>query len=390
MKILCLGGAGRIGREAVSDLVQFSSFRKITVADIRPEEAETVAASFRDPRVDSCFTDIFQERETIRKMKEYDIVLDGLTISHNKQSASCIAEAGCHGLNLNGFGEEYAFHESFLKKGKIFVPGFGMTPGVTNMMVVSAAERLEQVETVRVSHGSFRPLAFSPSITETTVYEYDPLLPGRLVYENGEFIQVPPFARPREIELPSPYGTHTQYIIPHSETKTLAEFLKDKGIRLIEVRGTWPSANMQLLKTLYDWEFLHNETIRLPGKKESFGIMEAVSHHLLRSQKGKKTELYGYALHAEIEGIDGNGQAVRYTLVSTHPSSDGSVPGWEALRAYTRSVGIPAAVGVQLISEGRYQGSGVLIPEKVFRPADIFNELKKRHILIRENKERVT
>jgi len=52
---------------------------------------------------------------------------------------------------------------------------------------------------------------------------------------------VPLFSRPREIELPAPYGTQTQYIIPHSETLTLAQFLQNKEVTLIEVRGTWPA-----------------------------------------------------------------------------------------------------------------------------------------------------
>jgi saccharopine dehydrogenase-like NADP-dependent oxidoreductase len=33
MKAICLGGAGRIAREALYDLVEFSDFEKIAVAD---------------------------------------------------------------------------------------------------------------------------------------------------------------------------------------------------------------------------------------------------------------------------------------------------------------------------------------------------------------------
>lgn len=131
-------------------------------------------------------------------------------------------------------------------------PGFGMTPGITDMMVKYASDQLETVEIVRVSHGAFRPIAFSAGITETTTYEYDPHLPGRVVYEDGKFIQVPPFARSKDIELPEPYGTHPQYIIPHAETKTAAKYLAKKGVKLIEVRGTWPPKNMELVKVLYE------------------------------------------------------------------------------------------------------------------------------------------
>jgi hypothetical protein len=77
----------------------------------------------------------------------------------------------------------------------------------------------------------------------------------------------------------------------------------------------------------------------------------------------------------------------RHTLVHTHPASDGSVPGWEKLRAYTRCVGIPLAVGVQLLARGRFQGTGVMIPERVFRPEEVFQELKRRDIHIHEEIE---
>ena len=58
-----------------------------------------------------------------------------------------------------------------------------MTPGLTDMMLKHGADQCDKVETVRVSHGAFRPIAYSPAIFETTAYEYDPALEGRVVFE---------------------------------------------------------------------------------------------------------------------------------------------------------------------------------------------------------------
>ena len=118
------------------------------------------------------------------------------------------------------------------------------------MMAKHAVDQLETVDIIRISHGAFKPIAFSTAIAETTRIEYNPNLPSRLVYEDGRFIQVPPFARPLDIDLPQPFGTHTQYIIPHAETKTLATSLANKGVRLTEVRGTLPARNMELIRAL--------------------------------------------------------------------------------------------------------------------------------------------
>lgn len=381
MKVFCLGGAGNICREAVLDLVQHSAFEQITIGDFNKEEGRKVVAWLNDPRVDFVHVNVRDHADTVEKLRGYDIVMDGTTITLNGLTTAAIAEAGCHGINLNGFGEEDASHEIFQANGKTCLPGFGMTPGLTQMMAMHAANQLDEVDEVRVSHGSFRPIAFSKSITETTTYEYDPELPGRVVYENGEFKQVPPFARPREIELPAPYGKTVQYIIPHAETKTLAQALSPKGVKLIEVRGTWPQKNMALVKALYDYGFLRNDKITV-GETQ-IGILDCISQYLYNSNEGKETELYGYSLHVEVTGTR-EGRQVRHVLYHTHPASDGSVAGWEKLRAYTRNVGIPIAIATELIAKGEVNKTGVITPEEAFDPAVIFSELAKRQIVIHE------
>lgn len=382
MKVFCLGAAGRISRESVLDLVQHSEFEKITIGDYNYEEACKVAQWLKDDRVDVVKIDVTKVEEAAKIMEGYDVVMDGTQITLNGLSTECIAKAGCHGVNLNGFGEENQWDALFKEAGKTCVPGFGMTPGTTQMMAMHLANQLDTVEEVYVSHGAFRPFAFSKSITETTTYEYDPNLESRVVYEDGKFIQVPPFARPREVQLPEPYGKTVQYIIPHSETVTLAQALKDKGIRLIEVRGTWPQQNMNLVRGLYDYGILRNPKVKV-GDTET-GLMNIIGDYLVESEEGKTTKLYGYALHVEVIGTK-DGQKKRGVIYHTHPASDGSVEGWEGLRAYTRNVGIPLAIAAEQLAKGAVKKTGILIPEEAFDPEQIFQELEKRQIYMHEN-----
>lgn len=381
MKVFCLGAAGRISRESVLDLVEHSEFEKITIGDYNYEEACKVAQWLKDDRVGAVKIDVTKVEEAARMMEGYDVVMDGTQITLNGLSTQCIAKAGCHGVNLNGFGEENQWDALFKEAGKTCVPGFGMTPGTTQMMAMHLANQLDTVEEVYVSHGAFRPFAFSKSITETTTYEYDPNLESRVVYEDGKFLQVPPFARPREVQLPKPYGKTVQYIIPHSETVTLAKALKDKGVRLIEVRGTWPQQNMNLVRGLYDYGILRNPKVKV-GDTET-GLMDIIGDYLVESQEGKTTELYGYALHVEVVGYR-DGQKKRGVIYHTHPASDGSVEGWEGLRAYTRNVGIPLAIAAEQLAKGQVKKTGILIPEEAFDPEQIFRELEKRQIYMHE------
>jgi saccharopine dehydrogenase-like NADP-dependent oxidoreductase len=250
-------------------------------------------------------------------------------------------------------------------------------------MAKHAADQLDEVDSVRCSHGAFRPIAFSEAIAETTRVEYDPNLTSRVVFEDGQFVQVPPFARPRMIELPEPYGTHAQYIIPHPEPLTLSKSLADKGVRLVEARGTWPPKNMALLKALYEWGFMENASVSLNGT--DVGVLDAIFAYLRHSEAGTTTDLNGYALHVEVEGRR-DGRPLSLVLTHTHPASDGSVADWAGLRAYTRCVGIPLGIGAQLIATGQAQGPGVVPPELAFDPADVFEMLAKRQIFVHQKR----
>lgn len=381
MKILCLGGGGRICREAIWDLVQFSDFQQITVADVNSEAVAEVTTWLNDPRVDGVTVDARDESGIVKQMRHYDIVMDGTPISINDTTTAWIAEAGVHGINLNGMSHEWQLDEAFRAVGKTCVPGFGMTPGITNLLAQHAANRLDRVDTVRCSHGAFRPIAFSDAIAETTRIEYDPALPSRVVFEDGQLKQVPPFARPRTIRLPEPYGTHPQYIIPHPEPVTLSQSLASKGVRLVEARGTWPPKNMRLIRALHEWGMLRNDKVVIDGCE--VGVLDAVFAHCRQSREGRETQLYGYALHVEVVG-EKDGQLVQHVLTHTHPPSDHSVPDWAGLRAYTRCVGIPMSIGAQLIAQGHVPSPGVLAPEIAFDPEVVFHELEKRQIAIHQ------
>lgn len=77
MKVFCLGAAGRISRESVMDLVQYSDFDTITIGDYNVEEAEKVAQWLDDDRVDVVKADVNDVEATAQLMRGYDVVMDG-------------------------------------------------------------------------------------------------------------------------------------------------------------------------------------------------------------------------------------------------------------------------------------------------------------------------
>ena len=161
MKILCIGGAGKICRETIIDLVTTTTaneFSKITVADFNEEAGSELVRFLDDPRVDFKTLDVNKPDEMIELMKQYDFVMDGTAVHLNAQVMSCTAKAKIHGINLNGV-TGWEFDQEFKVCGKIFVPGVGMTPGTTNMMAIFACNQLDTVDTICISNAAYRPIA---------------------------------------------------------------------------------------------------------------------------------------------------------------------------------------------------------------------------------------
>ncbi|MDR2935662.1 MAG: saccharopine dehydrogenase, partial [Candidatus Adiutrix sp.] len=134
-------------------------------------------------------------------------------------------------------------------------------------------------------------------------------------------------------------------------------------------------------KGLHEYGILSNPKVRFQGAEA--GLMSLIGDYLQNCEAGRSTALYGYALHVEVTGSRA-GKRKRAILTHTHPASDGSIPDWAGLRAYTRNVGIPLAIAAECLARGRVKKTGVLIPEEAFVPEEIFEELKKRSIYVHE------
>ena len=184
MKVLCVGGAGKICREAITDLVATTTANevsKVTVGDLDEEAAREVVSSLNDPRVDFKRVDVNKSDELIELMKQYDLVMSGTSLGLNPTVMACAVKAKISGLSITGFGD-WELDQKFKDCGRLFVPGVGMTPGTTNLMAMFACNQMDTVDTICISHGAYRPIAYSPAITETTKFEYDPNLKLSLIH----------------------------------------------------------------------------------------------------------------------------------------------------------------------------------------------------------------
>jgi lysine 6-dehydrogenase len=156
MRVLALGGAGAVAREATRDLCQHGSiFREIVIADIDPAKAERLARDIGDPRLQVVPLDVRDEEALVRLIRGFDVVMNGLPFAYDVLVTRACVEAGVSGVDLAFDEAQFELDEAARSKNMVFIPGVGATPGTTNVMAAYAARSMDQVESVEIAFAAF-------------------------------------------------------------------------------------------------------------------------------------------------------------------------------------------------------------------------------------------
>ncbi|RLG61850.1 hypothetical protein DRN87_01385 [Candidatus Geothermarchaeota archaeon] len=373
-KAIILGGVGAVGIEATYDFIETSGFDEIVIADYNINKALEVVKRVGDNRVSAVKVDVTDEYMLKDVLKGFDIVINALPFKYDYIVTRYAVELGLNGVDVATEEDQYSLNDAAVEKGVTFVPGVGATPGTTNIMTKKGVELLDEVDTIEIYWAAFRSTAPSPGLLYTTIWEFDPNLKERVIYEYGEWKQVPPFTGVKEVEFFPLIGKRLTVYVPHSETWTLPEYL-DKNPKKVYVRGTWPDETMNLLKTLLYYGFYSNKPIEIDGVL--IKPMDFIYKFLLSRPEAKKTEIWGYGLRVEVTGVK-DGRRAKVIVMNKHPHPDE----WGGSRAYFKCIGIPLSIGAQLIARGSVSEKGVIPPEAAYNPDEFFEELGKRGIEI--------
>ncbi len=377
MRALVLGGAGAVAKEATRDLSRYSDFDEIVIAEYNVAAGEALAAELNDPRVKVIPFDANDEQGMRELFPQFDVVVNGLPYRYDYIVNKVCVEVGVNGLDLSSDDPQFALHEEAAKKGMIFVPGVGATPGTTNMMVRRAAELLDRLDSVDIYFAAFRSLAPSPGLLQTTLWEFNPEGEEReeVYYEDGKWHPAPPMSGEKVVRFHDLIGEQKVYYVPHDEANTLPASYPT--LRRAAVRGCFPPHVMDLMGALMRAGMLTAKPIRV-GDREVPAI-DVVRDILWELPICKENPVWAYGLVVEVEG-QRDGRRVRCTYRNQHPPQEE----WGGQSAYYKNVGIPLSIGAQMIARGEVLGTGVLPPEQAFPAEPFFRELAKRGIIVTE------
>ena len=383
MRVIVLGGCGEMGSEATRDLARTSEFEEIVVADLNLEKARALAAELGGGRVRALQVDAGDEQRLSEQLKGFDVVANCTTYHFGMKATRAAIRAGVNYLDLGGLfntPKQLELDEEARASGVTVCLGCGATPGVTNLLARRAADQLDEVEEVHVAFASFRSVAPSPGLLDTVLDEFSPGS-RRFFWRAGEFVEVPAFSGARRVRFAGPVGEAEVYYVPHSETHALPRFL-GKGVRLVDVRGTWRPEIMRALRVFAEFGLTGDGAVSFAGRE--INSKAFLREHILRHAAGVGGEgEWAFLLNVEVKGRR-DGKARRFEYTTSHPARDV----W-GTTATARVTGIPASIGAQKLARGEATSAGVMSPDACFAPLPFFEELSRRGINVEERETSV-
>jgi lysine 6-dehydrogenase len=374
MKIMVAGGAGAMGRAAVVDLVAQSDVEKIIIGDLNIEEAEKFAATFNDQRVMARKIDITDPASLKGAFADVDTVVNASWYEFNIDIMNGCLVSGCNYVDLGGLYnvtlKQLELDEAFKEAGLVACLGLGAAPGMSNILSMHGANKLDRVDEVHIRTGSTGGRGFAYSAK--TVLDECTLNP--IMFLGGEFASLEPLSGKQKYVMPQPVGEVEGFYSIHSELATLPNTIP--GVKDITFRVAFSEKLVNMVQTLLNLGLTSNDPVSIKGIEIS--PREFLDNVLTSKPIVGYVEEYK-SLQVEVKGLKNSKPiSIKYeTLVESSTDMD--------LKGSAIWTGFPAAIASLMIGRGQIDATGAL-PSEVAVNSDVFiTELAKRNIIISEH-----
>ena len=376
MKIMVLGGAGFVGRGAVRCLINSDDVSEVRVADVDAAALKQFVDELKSKKVSAVQVDVADSKNLVKAMKGADAIVDSTPREVSVVICKAAIEAQVSGccIGFNGVALEMIKLDSLAKNAGItYIVSAGRSPGQANVFARYLADKMDQVDDIRIYFHSTRRPGESPALLDGFLTE----IPSpKLTFENGKLTEVPPWAGEEEVEFDEPCGKQVTWHVVHSEPATIPLYIK--GVKNVFAKGGWAAHHMEMLRMWDEIGLLSTKPVNVKGKEVI--PKDVLSQVLLRkaAEEGKKPHV-----SFQIVRVIGkkNGADADYAMHSYYLPIEGE-PGGTFL---ARATGYPAAIIARMLAQGDVKEKGVMGPEACIDPEKFVEELIKRAgIKIRE------
>ena len=249
MKKVLIVGAGGQGGPCASILSRDKDVAEIVLGDIDLELANRVKNKIKSDKITTVKLDAGKVEEIKNAARGVDVIINLTLVEFNDNVRQAAVESGVHYVDA---ALDYPLMEqltrrelpeidnAFKKAGLTALIGCGGIPGMDNVLVKYACDKLDQVESIRIrlsGQVSQKPQdiisawnpGWSPKIAITDCTLEPP------VFENGEYKRYPPFSGREEYDF-GPFGKVLLKYHAHEEVFMLSNFI-GKGVKYVDFKN---------------------------------------------------------------------------------------------------------------------------------------------------------
>ena len=379
MKIVVLGGAGKMGCIAVEDLAGDSRVDEVVIADREIEQAKTVVGIIGSPKVSIQPVDVTDHDALVGVLEGAGACVNGTVYYFNLQVMEACLEAGVPYTDLGGLfyntRKQLALSDRWAEAGVSAVLCMGSAPGVPNLQARYAADRLDTIEYIRIYDGIKPPPPDSLNFSYAVPTIIDELTMEPMVYRDGEFVACEPLSEFEDYWFAPPLGLLPMHLSLHSEIATLPISFQGKGVQECFFKiNYWGMAKETVEKVgvLAEYGFAGREAVDVKGQSvvpRDF-LMAMMSGYvpsiedMLAPPKHQPPD-WVKEIVTEVRGTK-DGKTLTYRLGTL--TCKGALP-----------TGVAPARAAIWLAEGRIP-PGVYPPELALDPVPFFKELEGREI----------
>jgi lysine 6-dehydrogenase len=381
MKIIVLGGAGKMGCLATQDLAGDERVDQVVIADRDMNAARAVAAVLDSPKVQLAEVDLNDHDRLVGSLREADACVNATVYYTNLKVMAACLEARTHYTDMGGLfhttRKQLELNERFAEAGVSAVLGMGSAPGIPNIQARYAADRLDSIDYIRIYDGIKPPPPDDVNFTYAVPTIVDEMTMPPMIYRNGEFMACEPLAEFEDYWFAPPLGLLPMHLSLHSEVATLPVSFQDKGVQECFFKiNYWGMAKetVEKVRVLIDLGFSGQDPVPVGADGTPVAPRELMVA-LLGSYVPPITSFLAPPAHqppdwvkeivTEVKGTK-DGKNVTYRLGTL--TCKGAVP-----------TGVAPARAAIWMAQGRIP-AGVHPPELAIEPEPFFKELEGREI----------
>jgi saccharopine dehydrogenase-like NADP-dependent oxidoreductase len=363
MKKVLIVGAGGQGGPCASILAREKGVTEIVLGDIDLELAERVKNKIKSDKITAVKLDAGKVEDIKSAAKGVDVIINLTLVEFNDNIRQTAVENGAHYVDTAmDYPLIMQLHEkgtpeidsAFKKAGLTALIGCGGAPGVTNVLIRYACDKLDRVDEIRIRVGRKRlkeseevvsawDPGWAPEVALTD-YAFPPP-----VLENGKTQVYPIFSGCEEYVFPDPVGPVVVTHHAHEEAVMLPYFI-GKGIRYCDFKYPLDPIAGALVKM----GFAQRKVIDVKGVRVApIDVLMKLVHHPVDTFLGEDEnaaklppEVVGLIV-MEIKGAK-SGEDITYKLIKPSATAEENLSLYRQFGATKIGVALPAIVGAKM------------------------------------------